>query len=519
MKYQAPFGNPGGANDEAAPYVNGNQAAGIQGSIPPAAAFEYPMRELVALIKAGGVATSDADLKQILRATRSQIPSFLDDTGTANAIVCSFVTQGQTAAPLSGYVKGLTVRIKVKVANTGATTINIDSQGNVPVIRGDGGALTASELPANSIIEVTYDGASFQLISQTQRSGFLGIIDTVITKTVYGAGADFPSLEAALYWVSRYMISQTGFVNFQFALGQFIISSGSQFVDHPNATRIAFKGAAGYTPVTGTDFTITGNSGAALSNDMAQQLTMLRAKYKTELRFTGASSISCVGGSTWTGILISGDGSQDNTHGAWLFTAGANVKITDCSFHGGGVAGLLFSGGNSSVQGSVSVSGNVSTGVGIYTAMSNAGKFISTSNGGNGIDVIDGAIWVYSPLAQPMWVRGNGVHGVNIIKGLVQTIGTSTISNNNKWGVANVAGTAQLATAAVQVNGSGGGAGGVLTNSQGASMLNSGAQINGNTGTDILSVDAGYTTLTGVSIGTVSPALNTVGNGNSYNFS
>lgn len=519
MKYQAPFGSPGGANDESAPYINGNPTAGIKGSIPPAAAFENPMRELIALIKAGGMATSDTDLRQLLRSTRSQVPSFLDDTGTANAIVCSFVTQGQTSAPLSGYTKGLTVRVKVKVANTGPATINIDAQGNVPIIRGDGGALTASELPANSIIELTHDGASFQLISQTQRSGFLGIIDAPIIKTVYGAGADFTSLEAALYWVSRYMISQAGFVTFQFALGQWSISSGSQFVDHPNATRIAFKGAPGYTPPIGGDFQFTGNSGAGLSNDQAAQLTMLRSKYKTELRFTNASSIACVSGSAWTGLLISGDGSQTTFAGAWLFTAGANVKLTDMAVHGGGNGGLLFSGGGSTLQGTVTSSGNVSTGIGIYTQMSNAGRLMGMSNGGSGMDVIGGAVWIFAPTAQSMFLVGNGVHGANCVNGLIQTVGSPTIRSNNQWGVLNVGGLCQMTTAQVTLNGSGGGAGGVTTQSNGASIFNSGGTINTNTTNDVFSSDGSYTRLTGCTLGTVSPGVNTVGNGNSYNFS
>jgi hypothetical protein len=518
MKYQAPYGSPGGPNDEAAVWINGNPTAGIEGSIPPAQAFEYPLRELIALIKAGSIIPSDSDLAQLLRSTRSQVPSYLDDTGVADALACSYVTQGQTGVPLSGYTKGMTVRVKVKVTNTGPATINIDSQGNVPIRRGDGGQLTASEIPAGAILELVHDGTNFQLISQTQRAGFLGIIDTNITKTIYGTGADFASLEGALYWVSRYMISQTGFVTFQFAQGQFTIASGSLVVDHPNATRIAFRGATGYTQVTGTDFSITGSSGVALSNDQAQQLTMLRGKYRTELRFTTASSIACVSGSTWTGVLISGDGSQDNYHGAWLFTAGNNVKLTDVSVHGGGCAGILFSGGGTSVQGAVSCSGCVITGVGVFTQMSNAGKLIACSNGQDGIQVVGGAIWIYSPTAQPMWIRGNGNHGLNIIKGLVQSISASTISNNNRWGVANIGGLAQLQTSVVQTNGAGAGAGGCLTSQQGATIFGPTASIISNTGADIQTSDAAYALLTGTNIGNMSPVANTVGNGNSYNF-
>ena len=43
MKYYQPYGN-GDAN---APFINGNPAAGIQGSIVPAGAVEFPQREIV----------------------------------------------------------------------------------------------------------------------------------------------------------------------------------------------------------------------------------------------------------------------------------------------------------------------------------------------------------------------------------------------------------------------------------------------------------------------------------------
>lgn len=515
MKYVQPYG----ISDPEAVYINGNPATGTMGSIPPAASIEHPQREIVSLIKAGGLTASPTDLNQLLRSTRGQVPSFLDDTGAANTIICSYVTQGQTGVPLSGYRKGLTVRIKVKTTNTGPVTINIDAQGAVPVIRGDSGVMTPSEIPANSIIEVVYDGASFQLISQTQRAGFLGIIDTNITKTVYGAGADFTSLETALYWVSRYMISQTGSVTFQFALGQFIISTGSQFVDHPNASRISFKGAPGYTVPVGGDFQFTGNSGTNLLNDMNAHLTMLRARYKTELRFTNSSSIACWVGSSWTGMLISGDGSQTVNAGAWLFTAGANVKLKDIAVHGGGSAGLLFSGGGSSVDGTVTSSGNNGTGIGVYTQMSNAGRMMGMSNNGNGMDIVGGAIWIFSPTAQSMFAQGNAVHGVQCIMGLLQTISSPTIRSNNQWGVLNVGGLCQMSTAQVTSNGTGGTAGGFSTQSNGATIFNAGGTVNSNTTYDVFTSDGSYTRLTGCTVGVVSPVVNTNGNGNSFNFS
>jgi len=67
MKYNQPYDQPSSPN---APYVDGNPAAGIQGSIVPAAAIEYPQRELIAAIQAAGLAPTNADLAQLVKALK-----------------------------------------------------------------------------------------------------------------------------------------------------------------------------------------------------------------------------------------------------------------------------------------------------------------------------------------------------------------------------------------------------------------------------------------------------------------
>ena len=52
MKYVQPYG----ISDADAPYINGDPSIARQGSIPPAAAFEHPMREIVAVIQKNGLA-------------------------------------------------------------------------------------------------------------------------------------------------------------------------------------------------------------------------------------------------------------------------------------------------------------------------------------------------------------------------------------------------------------------------------------------------------------------------------
>lgn len=64
MKYNPPVG----ATDPDLSYLNADPAHDGEGSPVPAAAIEFPMREIVAVIKAAGLTPSNADLTQLLQA-------------------------------------------------------------------------------------------------------------------------------------------------------------------------------------------------------------------------------------------------------------------------------------------------------------------------------------------------------------------------------------------------------------------------------------------------------------------
>jgi hypothetical protein len=63
MRYQEPVGAD--PND---PYINGDASTGTEGSIPPAAAIEHPMREIVHVIEQMGITPDAADLTQLYQA-------------------------------------------------------------------------------------------------------------------------------------------------------------------------------------------------------------------------------------------------------------------------------------------------------------------------------------------------------------------------------------------------------------------------------------------------------------------
>lgn len=165
MRYQAPFG----VLDQNAGYINGDPSVGRQGSIPPAAAFEEPMREIVAVITDAGFTPSDTDLAQLAKAIQQGL-NYAVDTGSQNAMV---VALNPALPPNTPYTPGLVVRVKMLFSNihdTNHQTLTLDAGGGpFPVKRMDGSIPATNDCPASGIGEFTFDGTQWQMIN------FLGV--------------------------------------------------------------------------------------------------------------------------------------------------------------------------------------------------------------------------------------------------------------------------------------------------------------------------------------------------------
>lgn len=160
MKYSQPYG----ISDPDAAYINGNPQLGIQGSIPPASAFEEPQRELVNFIINSDFAPDEGDLYQLTKAVRSQfVNAVIDTSAVANTLTCAMVP------PLDSYSLGLPIRVIAAHANTGNTTINA-GPGLVQIVRADGSVLQAGDIKAGGVCNLVFDGTRFQLIN------FLGAV-------------------------------------------------------------------------------------------------------------------------------------------------------------------------------------------------------------------------------------------------------------------------------------------------------------------------------------------------------
>ena len=155
MKYVPPYGIT--ANPDAS-YINGDPSIGRQGSIPPAAVFENPQREICNLIANAQQVPADADLQQLTRGVRDGRLNFCVDSGPLNDIQVNL-----PGPPIQAYTAGLTLRVLIAHTNTGPTRISVGSLNPTTVKRPDGSELNPNDVLAGMVATMVSDGTYFQL--------------------------------------------------------------------------------------------------------------------------------------------------------------------------------------------------------------------------------------------------------------------------------------------------------------------------------------------------------------------
>jgi microcystin-dependent protein len=173
MRYQQPYG----VVDVNASYVNGVPSIGRQGSIPPAAAFEEPMREIVACITgagftpSGGNGTAGGDLTQLWKAI--QIAPWIDEYAPDSGVANSYAVNINPVPPQ--LYPGMSVRVKIANTNTGASTLAVNTLGAHAIKRASGVDLAAGDLMAGELAFFMFDGSNWQI------TNFLGFTsDTTV---------------------------------------------------------------------------------------------------------------------------------------------------------------------------------------------------------------------------------------------------------------------------------------------------------------------------------------------------
>ena len=86
--------------------------------------------------------------------------NYAADSGSANAYVVALANLTTT------YNAGLPIQFKAANTNTGASTLNVNSQGAKNIYLNNA-ALTANVIQANAIVSVVYDGTQFQMVSSS----------------------------------------------------------------------------------------------------------------------------------------------------------------------------------------------------------------------------------------------------------------------------------------------------------------------------------------------------------------
>lgn len=116
MEYNPPYG----ASDPNASYVDRNTAGATSGSRVPAAAVEFPQREIMAVIAAAGLAPDNADLTQLLQSINHLISMATGGGDTSNFVL---MPQARTRLPIFPEVLTSDGRIPVISPSTGQVRV------------------------------------------------------------------------------------------------------------------------------------------------------------------------------------------------------------------------------------------------------------------------------------------------------------------------------------------------------------------------------------------------------------
>jgi hypothetical protein len=387
------------------------------------------------------------------------IPYATDSSVTANSVVAAF------APAITSLSAGTTVEVRIANTNTGPTTITVNALPPVPITDSAAQPLRQNTLVAGEVALLIFDGTNFQLLSLT---GGSDLIDTSVTFTVHGAGANFTDLNAAFEYLSKFKITHNGLVTLKLAgavsgTAQQFTYNVSVFCDHPQNHRIQIRGAPmlAACPTTDAAFSLTGSSSANRSSDTAANLNMLRTKFATELHFIGSTGIEVDGVNLGLldGLLITGDGTgtsvppdhpfgnaglmwyaaappEQNPANVTAGSTGMGIAIVGfggwCLYVGQGGSFAPFNNGPFIVMGSVNSAGAEINGGAVCQF---SGPFLAFSNAMAGLSIESGSV---SAFDSACYSECNGHEGINISTkaGCWGGVGTCRTWKNGTWGVA-----------------------------------------------------------------------------------
>jgi hypothetical protein len=110
-------------------------------------------------IDSNGNHVDAGDKCALVASLQNQSYTYNTDSGTTNAYAVTL-----SPAP-SSYAAGLIVVFKATNANTGASTLNVNSLGTKTILKNGIAALTSGDIVSGEIVVAVYDGTNFQMTS------------------------------------------------------------------------------------------------------------------------------------------------------------------------------------------------------------------------------------------------------------------------------------------------------------------------------------------------------------------
>ena len=120
------------------------------------------------------IQTADALNLKSADAATTYVTKVAEQNATAITLgsVAGTDTITASATPTAtAYTAGQTFRFVAAGANTGAVTINIDSLGAKAITKSGASALEAGDIASGAVVQITYDGTRFQLVSGAGAGG------------------------------------------------------------------------------------------------------------------------------------------------------------------------------------------------------------------------------------------------------------------------------------------------------------------------------------------------------------
>jgi hypothetical protein len=131
-------------------FTDGNPAGGLAATIVPAEWLNSIQQEIINAIAAAGIEPDKSKFNQLALAIQSGQSGYGTDTGVANAYVVALTT---APSPIGN---GQEISFKVKTTNTGASTLNLNGGGVLPIYGLGIHPLQGNELIAGAIADLQY---------------------------------------------------------------------------------------------------------------------------------------------------------------------------------------------------------------------------------------------------------------------------------------------------------------------------------------------------------------------------